>query len=172
MKRFRRYIFNTLTVVSLLLMLATVGLWVDSQFFDGETGYASSTWMLRGMSDSGLCALIICHRDEGFASGWQASHSDNVGGGGDLETESSFMGFFWNNELPHANGATCYVLVVPHWFLTLIFAITPAIWLFKWNKRRKLSPNACPACGYDLTGNESGACPECGAATKAEATEA
>ena len=28
--RTRRYIFNTLTVVSLLLMLATVGLWVDS----------------------------------------------------------------------------------------------------------------------------------------------
>ena len=27
---FHRYIFNTLTVVSLLLMLAMVGLWVDS----------------------------------------------------------------------------------------------------------------------------------------------
>ena len=26
----RRYIFNTLTVVSLLLLLAVVGLWVDS----------------------------------------------------------------------------------------------------------------------------------------------
>jgi len=36
------------------------------------------------------------------------------------------------------------------------------IWLFKWNRRRKLSPNACPDCGYDLTGNETGMCPECG----------
>jgi hypothetical protein len=44
----------------------------------------------------------------------------------------------------------------------LIFAILPAIWLFKWNQRRKLSPNACLGCGYDLTGNESGVCPECG----------
>jgi len=52
----------------------------------------------------------------------------------------------------------------PHWFLALIFAILPAIWLFKWNKRRKLGPNACPSCGYDLTGNESGKCPECGEA--------
>ena len=51
---------------------------------------------------------------------------------------------------------------VPHWFLTLTFAVLPAIWLFKWNRRRKLGPNACPACGYDLTGNESGVCPECG----------
>ena len=23
-------------------------------------------------------------------------------------------------------------------------------------------PEACPACGYNLTGNESGICPECG----------
>ncbi len=30
MPRTRRYIFNTLTVVSVLLMLATAGLWVDS----------------------------------------------------------------------------------------------------------------------------------------------
>ena len=24
------------------------------------------------------------------------------------------------------------------------------------------NPSACPKCGYDLTGNESGRCPECG----------
>lgn len=29
-------------------------------------------------------------------------------------------------------------------------------------------PGHCPACGYDLTGNESGACPECGAVPKAD----
>ena len=51
---------------------------------------------------------------------------------------------------------------IPHWFTATCLAILPAIWLFKWNKRRALSPNACPACGYDLTGNESGECPECG----------
>ena len=56
-----------------------------------------------------------------------------------------------------------YSVLVPHWFLTLTFAVLPAIWLYKWNKRRKLGPNACPSCGYDLTGNETGVCPECGA---------
>ena len=47
-------------------------------------------------------------------------------------------------------------------FLTLIFAALPAIWLTKWNKRPKLGPNSCTDCGYDLTGNETGVCPECG----------
>ena len=56
-----------------------------------------------------------------------------------------------------------YSIRIPHWFLALIFAIAPSIWLFKWNKRRKISPNGCAACGYDLTGHEMGICPECGA---------
>ena len=55
-------------------------------------------------------------------------------------------------------------IVFPHWFLILIFAMLPAIWFIKWRKRHKLGPNACPSCGYDLTGNTTGTCPECGAA--------
>ena len=46
--------------------------------------------------------------------------------------------------------------------LPAVWLYKPTIWLFKWNKRRKLGPNTCPSCGYDLTGNESGVCPECG----------
>jgi len=46
----------------------------------------------------------------------------------------------------------------------LIFAAYPAIAfirgpLRRWRRRRK---GLCMKCGYDLTGNESGACPECG----------
>ena len=52
-------------------------------------------------------------------------------------------------------------VVVPHWFLALIFAVLPTIWLIAW-RRRNAPDNACPSCGYDLTGNTTGKCSECG----------
>lgn len=38
-----------------------------------------------------------------------------------------------------------------------------------WQTRRRISEGHCRACGYDLRGNESGRCPECGAGVNAEA---
>ena len=57
------------------------------------------------------------------------------------------------------------------WFAALLFTIAPVIWVIKWRKRRKLGPNACNSCGYDLTGNETGICPECGVATKLKSAQ-
>ncbi len=31
-----------------------------------------------------------------------------------------------------------------------------------WCERRRIPPGHCRKCGYDLTGNVSGVCPECG----------
>lgn len=52
-------------------------------------------------------------------------------------------------------------LVVP----TLLVAIAAA-WIWIPILRRKRRPDVCK-CGYDLTGNASGVCPECGAAVPA-----
>ena len=50
---------------------------------------------------------------------------------------------------------------VPFWLPLLITAL-PTAWL--WHRdRRRIPPGCCPRCGYDLTGNTSGACSECGA---------
>ena len=46
----------------------------------------------------------------------------------------------------------------PIWFLLLISGIARII---LWRLDRRPLPGQCP-CGYDLTGNESGTCPECG----------
>ena len=57
---------------------------------------------------------------------------------------------------------------LPMWFPTVLFAAYP-IFAFirgplrRWRRRRK---GLCITCGYDLTGNVSGVCPECGAEIK------
>ena len=56
------------------------------------------------------------------------------------------------------------LLVLPFWLLLLLTAI-PTAWL--WHRDRRLISSSldhrlCLRCGYDLTGNTSGVCPECG----------
>ena len=56
------------------------------------------------------------------------------------------------------------VIVVYHlplWMPLLLIAVPTTI-LF-WRDRRRIPPGCCRVCGYDLTGNTSGVCPECGA---------
>ncbi len=55
---------------------------------------------------------------------------------------------------------------LPLWLLMIAFAVYPAFAFFRgplrrWRRRRK---GLCLKCGYDLTGNASGVCPECGEA--------
>ncbi len=53
---------------------------------------------------------------------------------------------------------------VPFWALTLVTGTIPALSVARWVRRRctRSKRNGCSKCGYDLTGNVSGVCPECG----------
>jgi hypothetical protein len=42
----------------------------------------------------------------------------------------------------------------------LVLTVTLALWFRVW--RRRVRAGHCRCCGYDLTGNVSGVCPECG----------
>jgi len=53
-----------------------------------------------------------------------------------------------------------YLVVLPLWIpFLLIAAPTALLW---WMDRRRIPPHCCQECGYNLTGNVSGVCPECG----------
>jgi hypothetical protein len=57
------------------------------------------------------------------------------------------------------NGCPWFV-VLPIW-LPFILVTLPTAFLF-YLDRRRIPPHCCQKCGYDLTGNTSGTCPECG----------
>lgn len=49
------------------------------------------------------------------------------------------------------------------WNLSLLFAVYPALVLLRFRKLRlRRMLGLCVACGYNLTGNTTGTCPECG----------
>ena len=50
-------------------------------------------------------------------------------------------------------------VLVPMWIPLLLVGLPT---LLLWWRDRRVPPGHCQACGYDLTGNVSGVCPECG----------
>ncbi len=77
----------------------------------------------------------------------------------------------------HSNRFEPGVVWLPHWrfdmnartqFITLPlwlpFLLTAIPTVILWRRDRRIPPGHCQRCGYDLTGNVSGRCPECGSA--------
>ena len=56
---------------------------------------------------------------------------------------------------------------IPVWLLVVAVGIPTGI---LWWRDRRPKDGLCTACGYDLTGNVSGACPECGTAVESLAS--
>lgn len=69
----------------------------------------------------------------------------------------------WRDEaiLPQFESIPGYLrFSLPIWISLCVVAI-PTVWLWRLDRRR--APSVC-RCGYELTGNMSGRCPECGRA--------
>jgi hypothetical protein len=51
------------------------------------------------------------------------------------------------------------------WYIVIALALLPLAWTVVATlsrRRRRILPGNCAHCGYNLTGNTSGVCPECG----------
>jgi hypothetical protein len=94
---------------------------------------------------------------------WQLFSGDN-----ELDVEAYFAGFsLFAGREPAVNGSVS----IPYWFFIAIVPLY-AVWRRwkRWRAARMRERHLCAACGYDLQGNTSGVCPECGRAVPAPAS--
>ncbi len=79
----------------------------------------------------------------------------------------SVAGFRWVDgpftDRIYNRGMRCRILMIPMWFVVTALLAYPAVAFIRGPCRRMIRRwrGLCVACGYDLTGNESGVCPEC-----------
>lgn len=136
----RRWVFNAAAALSLVLLLGTMGLWVDSYFSLRGVTYYDAKRQAGVMSDSGIISVSVRR------SGKRMVASGTLPGTG--------WGFAHHTVPPFD------VITVPHWFPALLLLVLPAIWAVKrW--RSRVPPGHCKKCRYDLRASE-GRCPECG----------
>lgn len=57
-----------------------------------------------------------------------------------------------------------HAVLFPHWIDAVLAAVLPVGWSLRRPRARR---GHCESCGYNLTANASGVCPECGSATTA-----
>jgi hypothetical protein len=146
MTRLRRILLNGLTVLSLLLAIATAGLWVRSYSCADEITYRGPTQAFRLWSSSGAFHLIGSRFMTHLPGFWITLYSRSVPGPFIDRPD-------WTLRIPFAS-LIIWLVALP-WFRW-------AIPLVRSQKTRR-RPGLCPACGYDMRANPA-KCSECGAA--------
>jgi hypothetical protein len=164
---FRGRLFGFLTILSLLLCLATVGLWVRSYWrLDGlvHISIHGTSGEFRIESIHGELKTTVWHWPRpGSVPGWRyytVSHPRNYAAESLNWPAVSFPGFRYQTF--SGRGISYRGIFFPHWFLALLFAILPMMRLRAiLRTRRRHRAGLCEHCGYDLRATPD-RCPECG----------
>ena len=154
----RRRLFNLAAVVSMVLCVAAVIFWFSPIHISagwGDTlqlGYGGGEWEIT-VDTSGFLPRTW----------WGHLSADD---------EPLFQ-IFTSPTCSHEDlqGGTITKVTVPSWLLALVTLLLPGAAIVRWLVRRRWAGAlGCARCGYNLTGNTSGVCPECGSpvAEKAE----
>jgi hypothetical protein len=144
--RMKRKLFTVVSALSLLLCLASVGLWVRSYIGDG----GGWEWTVMGKT-------YHFGMSEGTAS---ADFRPSTLSPLSITTAHDGLGIFFVSG--RMGSSAWFHLGMPLWVPATLFSLLPTTWGVLSYSRRRPRAGCCPICGYDLTGNASGVCPECG----------
>ena len=160
----KRKLLNFTVAVSLVLFLATVALWVRSYWVADVILLPKAEWWRRYTINSDLGTLIVWTevlRPPSDSPYWDRLALDRARTDWLRTQRSKDIG--WTGFAVRSTGVAHQLLMVsmPYWFLAVLTASLPAVSLLH---KRRLHFQVCPICSYNLTGNTSGVCPECGTA--------
>ena len=158
MKRFGRYILNALTVLSILLCLATAATWIYALRRPASIDYRWHHGQ-RGL-DLRLGEDIFLH---------VARQTKLVVDKHAVLRHVELPGLWYDHELlanASAGSVDWHVANVQYWLACAVFGFLPVarggIAFVRRLRRRPLPPWTCASCGYDLRATPD-RCPECGA---------
>jgi hypothetical protein len=93
--------------------------------------------------------------------GWQSWPAVDVG-----DSIPNWNGFRFYHAKPDS-GAVAETVMLPCWAMLGFFMVLPWVWVVR-RRSSAASGTHCSVCSYNLTGNTSGVCPECGTAIAAK----
>jgi len=142
-----------------------VGYWVGDTSLKLYPGRIEVSRIAPSLRPGAAPSELVLARIESY-QGWQGKFSPVWR---DIQTMPNWRnGLVWPNhwsfQMPHLQLSvtlSIFVLSVPLW-MPFAAIVAPTVWL--WLRARRVRPGRCPRCAYDLTGNMSGTCPECGTA--------
>jgi hypothetical protein len=174
-------LFTLVSVLSLLLCVATAALWARSQWRGDEVGWVSrgrspsrgEQLALEVFSECGQIDLNYQWYEERLILSTTVHDWPAVGMTNRTpyrKTMAPFRGryahltrFGFRYGQIVRPDLVSRGLVVPHWFVLVVTAVFPSWWITLWRRRRfQRRPGRCLACGYDLCATPQ-RCPECGA---------
>ena len=166
-----RRLLNFLTAISLVLCVAGMALWVRGLWL---TDYVDRS----DVEEEGTSTVITkstfstMNGNLRFDYSWQRIPTEEAGfawpSGVTWKWEVFEPASTWwtrfdlesDSSVDVSGGVAVRSVELPHWLPVAVFGLAPALSILRRLSRRP--PGHC-RCGYDLTGNISGVCPECGA---------
>jgi hypothetical protein len=162
------------TVMSLYLCAATIGWWIRGYLVsDSLNREEQIAGRFRRLGLESCRGSVQVYFQESRAYTWSSEDFAAVTRWEWGESQTSPHG--WST-LPRKLGFGCEYgsnatveeawVQSPWWPFTTILGVLPAIWLRSRLRRTRAGQRErrgrCRSCGYSLTGNVSGVCPECG----------